>query len=109
MFDTLFSKFPFFLGPLKDKISEADYFALCQLNEGLLIERNKDGNWEIQSLGGTLDGRRNMSLTVELGRWADEDATGIGFGALTGFTLPNGAVRTPDVAWLRKEQWYALT
>jgi Uma2 family endonuclease len=26
-----------------------------------------------------------------------------------GFTLPNGAVRSPDVSWIRKERWEALT
>ena len=109
MFDSLFGKFPLFLGPLKDKISEADYFAICQLNEGLLIERNQDGDWEIQSLSGGRDGNRRSALTAAFGRWTDEDGTGIGFGALTGFTLPNGAVRAPDLAWLRRERWTQLS
>ena len=26
-----------------------------------------------------------------------------------GFTLPNGAVRAPDLAWIRKERWEVLS
>jgi Uma2 family endonuclease len=35
--------------------------------------------------------------------------TGIGFDSSTGFTLPNGAKRSPDVAWVRRERWEALS
>ena len=31
------------------------------------------------------------------------------FDSSTGFKLPNGADRSPDVAWVRQERWDALT
>src|SRR5262249_49773683 len=34
---------------------------------------------------------------------------GVGFDSSTGFLLPNGAERAPDVAWVRKSRWNALT
>lgn len=34
---------------------------------------------------------------------------GIVFDSSTGFTLPNGAVRSPDATWVSNERWEALT
>ncbi|MEJ7710017.1 MAG: Uma2 family endonuclease [Pyrinomonadaceae bacterium] len=36
-------------------------------------------------------------------------APGVGFDSSTGFTLPNGAKRSPDVSWMRREHWDALS
>lgn len=41
--------------------------------------------------------------------WADQDGTGLGFDSSAGFTLPNGATRSPDASWIRLERWNALT
>ena len=37
------------------------------------------------------------------------DETGFCFDSSAGFTLPNGAVRAPDLAWIRKERWEVLS
>ena len=34
---------------------------------------------------------------------------GVGFDSSTGFRLPNGADRSPDVSWVRRERWESLT
>jgi Uma2 family endonuclease len=39
----------------------------------------------------------------------EADGTGLGFDSLTGFTLPNGAKRSPDVASVRRSRWETLT
>jgi Uma2 family endonuclease len=36
-------------------------------------------------------------------------SSGNGFDSSTGFTLPNGAVRSPDASWLKGDRWDALT
>jgi Uma2 family endonuclease len=41
--------------------------------------------------------------------WNRDDQLGIGFDSSTGFTLPNGAVRSPDASWLKRDRWDALT
>jgi len=109
MLDSPFGKFVLQLGPLREKLSEADYLTVCQLNELLVIERNQEGDWEIQSLNGANDSLRNAAFTRAFGEWAKKDGTGIGFGAFTGFTLRNGAVRAPDLAWIRRGKWEALS
>jgi Uma2 family endonuclease len=39
----------------------------------------------------------------------DAEGTGVGFDSSTGFTLPNGAKRSPDLAWVKRSRWEALT
>jgi len=52
---------------------------------------------------------RNTEFTIDLGIWNRSLATpGITFGPSAGFTLPNGAVRSPDVAWISAARWNAL-
>jgi Uma2 family endonuclease len=104
-----FGKFVLRLGPLKEKIGEDEYFEICQLNELLLIERNQNGEWEIQSINGGTDGMRSAALSYSFGRWTQKNNEGIGFGALTGFRLSNGAVRAPDFSWLSRKRWDALS
>jgi len=109
MVTDIFPTFTLQLGKLKDKISDDDYFELCQINELLVIERSKSGDFEIRSLGGGVDGMRSAALTGEIGKWAKDNDEGVCFGALTGFTLPNGAVRAPGFAWLKREKWENLS
>ncbi len=109
MITDIFPTFTLQLGSLKDKIGDDDYFELCQINELLVVERDKNGDFEIRSLGGGLDGIRSAALTGEIGGWAQENNEGVCFGALTGFTLPTGAVRAPNFAWLKHEKWENLS
>jgi len=47
-------------------------------------------------------GNRNFNIAVQLGNWADiQEGTGICFDSSTGFTLPNGATRSPDASWIK--------
>ncbi|HLF90143.1 MAG TPA: Uma2 family endonuclease, partial [Anaerolineales bacterium] len=46
---------------------------------------------------------------VALGVWARQDGTGIAFDSSTGFTLSNGAVRSPDASWIRRARLEQLT
>ena len=36
-------------------------------------------------------------------------APGLGFDATAGFTLPNGAIRSPDASWILKDRWAELS
>jgi Uma2 family endonuclease len=109
MITEIFPTFMLHLGRLKDKISDDDYFELCQLNECLVIERDKSGDFEIKSINGINDSLRNAELCFQFSRWANENKSGKCFSAFTGFTLPNGAVRASDFAWLENETWRNLS
>lgn len=57
---------------------------------------------------GSKTGLRNTEITVCLAIWAKQDGTGVCFGADTGFTLPNGAKRGPDAAWISLDRWNSV-
>lgn len=86
-------------------ITDEQFFALCQLNRDVQIERNVTGELIFMSPTGSEGDRRNFEIIVQLGIWTKQNATGVGFGSSGGFTLPNGAVRSPDAAWILKTRW----
>jgi Uma2 family endonuclease len=45
---------------------------------------------------------------MQVGLWADRDKTGVAFDSSAGFELPNGALRSPDVAWVARARLAAL-
>ncbi len=51
---------------------------------------------------------RNIKLLTRLEIWTERDNTGIAFDSSTGFTLPNGADRSPDAAWVRRDRIEAI-
>ena len=53
-------------------------------------------------------GWRNIRIARRLDTWTEADGTGIAFDSSTMFTLPNGAKRSPDASWVRRERWDAL-
>ena len=102
---------PFILhfAPLLDKISDEDFFAFCQANPDWRIERTSEGDLIIMPPTGGDTGKRNFNLIVEFGNWAKRDGTGVSFDSSTVFALPNGAKRSPDLAWVKLARWNALT
>ena len=77
------------------KLSDKEFFRLCQNNRDLRIERTKFGGIEIMAPAFTETGHQNFKLNAKFGVWVEKDGTGIGFDSSAGFTLPNGAVRSP--------------
>ncbi|HEY9671885.1 MAG TPA: Uma2 family endonuclease [Waterburya sp.] len=91
------------------ELTDEQFFQLCQFNELIRFERNADGTLLLMPLVGGTTSIRNASLTAQLGMWNRDNKLGIGFDSSTGFTLPNGAVRSPDASWLKRDRWDALT
>jgi Uma2 family endonuclease len=96
------------LAPVID-MSDEQFFELCQLNRDLRLERTSQGDLVIMPPTGGETGRINFALTALFGRWVQADGSGVGFDSSTGFSLPNGATRSPDLAWVKRERWEALT
>jgi Uma2 family endonuclease len=97
------------LGPVSQKMSDHEFFEFCQLNPDLRIERTGDGDLVIMPPTGGTGGRINFTLAGLFSDWVEADGTGIGFDSSTEFSLPNGAKRSPDLAWVRRARWDALT
>ena len=89
-------------------LSEEQFYRLCQVNRELRLERTAEGKLVIMPPTGWETGNRNSKLNQRLGNWADLDGRGLVFDSSTGFILPNGAIRSPDVAWVHRERLNAL-
>ncbi|MGJ5630629.1 Uma2 family endonuclease [Nostoc sp. CALU 1950] len=89
-------------------LTEDQFYEFCQLNRDFHIERNAVGELVIMSLTDAETSQRNFEIIGQLGIWTKQDGTGVGFGSSGGFTLPNGAVRSPDAAWIKRDRWEAI-
>jgi Uma2 family endonuclease len=95
--------------PILKKMSEQEFYEFCRLNPDLSLELTSEGDLIIMPPTGGKSGRRNFKLNLRLGTWTEKDGTGQAFDSSTAFTLPNGAKRSPDFAWVSNERWNALT
>jgi Uma2 family endonuclease len=91
------------------ELTDEQFFQLCQHNRDLQFERTAKGEILIMPPTGGETGNRNFEINVQLGIWNKQSNLGKGFDSSTGFQLPNGANRSPDAAWVRRERWEALT
>lgn len=90
-------------------ITSAEFEYLCRQNPNLKAELSREGNLTIMSPTGGSSGWRNLEVSSVVWNWARENQSGIAFDSSTVFALPNGARRGPDVAWMKRERWDALT
>lgn len=92
-----------------DLMSDDEFFQFCQLNDTLEFERDSHGNIILMSPTGSLSGSLNVRLSGFLFLWNEQTGLGELFDSSAGFTLPNGAVRSPDAPWMTAEKWNRLT
>jgi Uma2 family endonuclease len=90
-------------------MTEEQFYQFCLANRDLRIERNSSGKVIVMPPAFSDTGNRNFNIAVQLGSWAERDGTGLGFDSSAGFTLPNGATRSPDAAWIKLVRWNQLT
>lgn len=90
-------------------LTDDEFYDFCQRNPLLPIERTKEREIVVM---GPVDGftsSRNAELTGDLAFWNRSLSNkGIAFGPSAGFTLPNGAVRSPDASWISAASWNAV-
>ena len=94
---------------LKIDLTEEQFWQLCQENDDLRFERSATGELIIMSPTDGNTGKRNADLTYQLRAWSYQNNLGEVFDSNTGFTLPNGADRSPDASWVSRQRWDALT
>ena len=91
------------------QMTDEQFYEFCQANRDLRIERTASGEVTIMPPAFSDTGNRNIKIAQQLANWAEQDGTGEPFDSSTGFTLPNGATRSPDASWIKLERWNALT
>jgi Uma2 family endonuclease len=100
---------PFKLSVRRVKLTEEQFALLCQENRDVRFELTAQQELVIMPPAGSETGWRNGRLTYRLIAWSDVDGTGLAFDSSAGFTLPNGAIRSPDASWVQRARWDALT
>lgn len=90
-------------------MQDDQFYELCRTNPEIKFERNSRGDLLIMSPTGGETGNRNLEASVDFGNWNRQAKLGKLFDSSTGFKLPGGGTRSPDIAWVRQDRWDALT
>jgi Uma2 family endonuclease len=90
-------------------LSDDELMRFCAANDTLRVERDANGEILVMTPAGNRTGRKNTAIISALDHWAEEDGRGYAFDSNTGFTLPDGSMRSPDAAWIVAARWDALT
>jgi len=88
---------------------DEQFYQFCLSNPELRIERSALGEITIVPPAFSDTGNRNLKISQQVANWADSDGPGEVFDSSAGFTLPNGATRSPDTSWILAARWNALT
>jgi Uma2 family endonuclease len=91
------------------ELTDEQFEQICSANGDLRLERTAAGELIVMPPTGGDTGRRNLGLSAQLWNWNQQSSLGIAFDSSTGFTLPNGAIRSPDASWVKLDRWQALT
>lgn len=86
------------------RLSEEQLFEFCGLNRELRIEQTAQGDLIVMAPVGGEGSARNLELSMQLQQWAKRNGSGIAFDSSAGFRLPNGAMRSPDAAWVERDR-----
>ncbi|HEY9696932.1 MAG TPA: Uma2 family endonuclease [Trichocoleus sp.] len=90
-------------------LTDDQFYQLCQRNRDWQFELSATGELLVMSPVGGESGNKEASLITDVEIWNRQTKLGYVFSSSTIFKLPNGANRSPDVAWIRKDRWEALT
>lgn len=109
--NTMFEYAPVFeldFGKALKKMDDDEFFDFCQRNKKMRIEMDKYGSITIMPPTGSETGLKNFKLIGNFWVWVEKDKKGVAFDSSTGFRLPNGAKRSPDLSWMTLEKWNAI-
>jgi len=89
-------------------LTDQAFEQLCHSNPELRLERTAQGELIAIAPSGSETGYYNSDISGQLWQWNRKLQRGITFDSSAGFTLPNGAIRSPDAAWIEKTRWQAI-
>jgi Uma2 family endonuclease len=88
--------------------TDETFIELIAANPDLRCEFSADHELMIMSPTGGETGDRNLELAGQIWFWNRQKKLGKAFDSSTGFKLPNGAIRSPDISWVKMEKWNGL-
>ena len=100
---------PSFIVDVHSVLTGEDFDQLVRDNPELRMELTATRELILRPPTGSKTGLLNSELNRQFGNWAKANHSGVVFDSSTLFVLPNGARRSPDVSWVKRERWDALT
>lgn len=91
------------------RLTREQFYALCQANPDVPLERSAKGELIVVSPVGGVGGSQEADLITDLSIWNRQTQLGKVFSSSTIFSLPQGGDRSPDAAWVSLERWNDLT
>lgn len=88
-------------------VTREEFAAIVVANPDLALEHSSKGELIVNPPTGGESDSRNASIIARLVLWA-ESYGGMYYGATAGFVLPNGAIKSPDAAWIEQSRYEAL-
>ncbi len=89
-------------------VSDDEILRLSRENVGWQFERDGRGALVLSQPTGSQGDTRNVELTYQIATYARAHG-GQPFGSSGGFTMPDGAMYSPDSAWIATDRWRSLT
>jgi Uma2 family endonuclease len=93
----------------RKRFSDREFAQFCRAFPDLRVERTALGELVVMAPAGADASGRNAALVEQLRAWSRARRLGKVFESSAGFTLPNGAIRSPDASWIADDRWNALT
>ena len=87
----------------KQQSSDESYFAFCEANPDLRVERTAVGEIVVVPPAGFESDDRNTEVVAQLRIWAKNDGRGRASGPTAQFFLLDGSALSPDAAWVSNE------
>ncbi|GAB3642500.1 hypothetical protein GCM10027423_31360 [Spirosoma arcticum] len=96
--------------PQLDRFTDEELVRFCLANPELKIERDENGDLFIDmSPTHLLTSTNNSELNGEFVIWNRKTKAGKVVDSNGGFFLNDKSMKAPDVAWIRRERWEALS
>lgn len=96
-------------GPVLARLTDEEFFDICQHNPNLRMERNADHEIIAMPPAGFESSRKSGEVYGQLWLWNRQHQLGYAYDSSAGFTLPDGSIRSPDASWVSKAAYDALS
>lgn len=104
-----FPELPVLHGAALTRLSDDEFFELCQANPQLSFERNAQHEIIIMPPAGSDSSESSLESQGQVWLWNRQTRLGHVYESSAGFKLPDSSVRSPDVAWMSQAAWEQLT
>jgi Uma2 family endonuclease len=92
------------VGDVQLQVTPEEFERLCELNPDARLELTKDGELVAMAPAGYESSEKNLDIAGQVWYWNRQTGVGRAFDSSGGFTLPNGATKSPDVTWIERSK-----